>query len=146
MRRLHPLLLSYFFDINKHWTHIHNDASHRFFVFVQSILYQHIFIDCSECEANIYLVRGLRSWLLSREYFECDRIEMERLSDRSRSRSFDLLFLRCLLLWCLFGVRLRDLDRPIILMFIAVHNLIKHFYLQFLNCKYWTHTFDLEID
>lgn len=78
-----------------------------------------------------YLDRGLRSWLLSREYFECDRIEMERLSDLSRSLSFDLLFLRCLLLWCLFGVRLRDLDRPIILNIIYRLCLLlqrKHFY------------------
>lgn len=48
--------------------------------------------------SKVYLDFGLRSWLLSREYFECDRIEMERRSERSRSRSFDLLFLRCLLL------------------------------------------------
>lgn len=62
----------------------------------------------------------LRSWLLSLSfslslYFECDEIEIERRSDRSRSRSlsFDLLFLRCLLLWCFFGVRLRERERPI---------------------------------
>lgn len=59
-----------------------------------------------------YLDFELRSWLRSR-YFEWDEIDIERRSDRSRSRSLDLLFLRCLLLWCLFGVRLRDRDRPI---------------------------------
>lgn len=56
-----------------------------------------------------YLDLELLSRLRSR-YFECDDIEMERLSDLSRS--LDLLFLRCLLL-CLFGDLLLDLDRPI---------------------------------
>lgn len=70
---------------------------------------------CQKANEINYLDLELRSRLRSL-YFECDEIEIERRSDRSRSRSlsFDLLFLRCLLLWCFFGVRLRERERPIL--------------------------------
>lgn len=108
--------------------------------------------------AATYLELLTRSRLLSRSRcFVCD-------VDRRSDRSFDLLFLRCLLLWCFLGVRLFDRERPIrefvvrllALLFCPIKSLpiIRLFYLRFLfdwsaleliNCRFYKLLVEMDV-